>query len=307
VSALRLASAPCTWGVWERTVGREDLLLSDVMLEKVRELGYTGIELGPPGYFGDDADAVLRTLEPYGLALAGAFAPLRIADEEGFRDDLAFLDRTISILAAGGARGPVVLAGDENETRLRVAGRPDASRATSLRGGELKRAASRVEAAAQRALDAAVPAAFHPHTATYIESPDEVAALLEATDPAVVKLAFDTGHCVVGGGDPVAFAREHRDRIAHLHLKDVDPRVLERVRTQELTVEEAWEQGLFCEFGTGAVDFPAVLAELDGFSGWAVVEQDRVAVRLEDLPAVRAVEERNLTALGSCVRHRNGV
>jgi len=297
VSTLRLASAPCTWGVWERTVGRDDLIPPDLMLETVRGLGYTGIELGPPGYFGDDADSVLRALEPYGLALVGAFAPLRIADEDRFRDDLVFLDRTIAILAAAGAKGPVVLAGDENETRLRVAGRPDATRGTSLRGEELKRAAGRVQAAAQRALAAGVPAAFHPHTATYVESPEEVAALLAATDPAVVKIAFDTGHCIVGGGDPVAFVREHGDRIAHLHLKDVDPSVLARVRSQALTVEEAWEQGLFCEFGTGAVDFPAVLGELDGFCGWAVVEQDRVAVQVADLPEVRAVEERNLAAI----------
>jgi inosose dehydratase len=294
---LRLASAPCTWGVWERTVDRDDLIPPDLMLQTVRELGYTGIELGPPGYLGDDPDAVLATLEPYGLELVGAFAPIRIADEEGFRDDLAFLDRTIAVLAATGARGPVVLAADENETRLRVAGRPEARAATSLSGDALARAAERVELAASRAAEAGVSAAFHPHTATYIEGPEEVAALLEATDPALVKIAFDTGHCVVGGGDPVAFAREAAHRIAHLHLKDVDPRVLERVRSEELTVEEAWEQGLFCEFGTGAVDFAAVLAALDGFDGWAVVEQDRVAVRTDDLPSVRAVEERNLAAL----------
>ena len=67
MSALRLASAPCTWGVWERTVGRDDLIPPEVMLETVRGLGYTGIELGPPGYFGDDAETVLHTLEPYGL------------------------------------------------------------------------------------------------------------------------------------------------------------------------------------------------------------------------------------------------
>jgi inosose dehydratase len=139
-----------------------------------------------------------------------------------------------------------------------------------------------------------VQAAFHPHTATYIESPDEVAALLEATD---VSIAFDTGHTVVGGGDPVELARTARDRISHLHLKDVDANMLARVRSQELTVEQAWESGLFCEFGTGAVDFPAVLDALGGFEGWAVVEQDRVAVLVDDLPSVRAVEERNLVAL----------
>jgi inosose dehydratase len=146
-----------------------------------------------------------------------------------------------------------------------------------------------------------VPAAFHPHTATYIESPAEVAALLEATDPALVKIAFDTGHTLVGGGDPVELARTARDRISHLHLKDVDAGLLAKVRSRELSVEAAWDAGLFCPFGQGAVDFAAVLAELDGFDGWGVVEQDRVAVSLVDLDEVRAVEARNLDVLRSAV------
>jgi inosose dehydratase len=271
------------------------------MLEAVRGLEYTGIELGPPGYFGDDAEAVGRTLEPYGLELVGAFAPLRIADDDGFRDDLAFLDRTIDILAATGAHGPVVLAGDENDIRLEAAGKPEEVRATSLDRDAFLRAAERIQQAAQRALDRGVPAAFHPHTATYIESADEVAALLEATDAAVVKIAFDTGHTIVGGGDPVQFARLAGDRIIHLHLKDVDAAVLARVRSRELSVEEAWEQGLFCPFGEGAVDFAAVLAELEPFAGWAVVEQDRVAVQVDDLDAVREVEVQNLALLAGAV------
>ena len=295
--AIRLASAPCTWGVWERTVGRDDLIPPDRMLETVRGLGYRGIELGPPGYFSGRPAEVAERLARYGLALVGAFAPLRIADEDGFREDLAFLDATIAMLAAAGAAGPVVLAGDENEARLAAAGRPDAAREAALPRDEFRRAAERVERAARRALDQGVAATFHPHTGTHIESPAEVAALLEYTDPEVVKLCFDTGHTVVGGGDPVELARTARDRIAHVHLKDVDPRVLDRVRGGEVSVEEAWEQGLFCPFGKGAVDFGAVLAELDSFDGWLVIEQDRVAVRTDDLESVRDVEARNLAVV----------
>src|SRR4051794_21255637 len=123
---LRLASAPCTWGVWERTVDRNDLVPPRLMLETVADLGYGGIELGPPGYFGSDSNAVADLLQEYGLALVGAFAPIRIASEQGFSDDLAFLDQTIEILAGTGSAGPVVLAADENELRLGVAGRPEA-------------------------------------------------------------------------------------------------------------------------------------------------------------------------------------
>ena len=295
-TSLRLASAPCTWGVWERTIDRGDLVPPRWMLETVRELGYTGIELGPPGYFGSDAASVSALLGEYGLALVGAFAPLRIASEEGFRADLPFLDRTIGILAATGSAGPVVLAADENDIRLAVAGRPEARSATSLQGDDLKRAAERVQQASDRAATHGVAAAFHPHTATYIESPEEVAELLELTS---VDICFDTGHCIVGGGDPVEMVRLAGDRITHLHLKDVDGDVLARVRSQELTVEQAWEQGLFCPLGEGRVDFAAVLsaAGLAGLGGWAVLEQDRVAVLQDDLAAVRAVEERNLSVV----------
>jgi inosose dehydratase len=278
-------------------VGRDDLIPPDRMLETVRGLGYGGIELGPPGYFGDSPEEVAARLARYGLELVGAFAPLRIADEDGFRDDLAFLDQTTATLAATGARGPVVLAGDENGTRLAAAGRPDAAREAALPPDEFRRAAGRVERAARRAVDAGVAATFHPHTGTHVESPAEVASLLENTDPEVLKLCFDTGHTVVGGGDPVELARTARDRIAHVHLKDVDPRVLDRVRDGAVSADEAWEQGLFCPFGEGAVDFGAVLAELDAFDGWLVVEQDRVAVRIDDLDSVRDVEARNLAVV----------
>jgi inosose dehydratase len=295
-SSLRLASAPCTWGVWERTVDRDDLVPPRRMLELVRELAYTGIELGPPGYLGSDGAAVSALLGEYGLALAGAFAPLRIADEEGFRDDLPFLDSTIEILAATGSAGPVVLAADENALRLDAAGRPDAVRETALGGDDLKRAAARVERAAERARDRGVAAVFHPHVGTYIESPDEIAALLELTS---VDICIDTGHAVVGGGDPVDVVRLAGDRITHLHLKDVDARVLARVRSRDLNVEQAWEQGLFCPFGEGVVDFEAVLStpELARFDGWVVFEQDRIAVTQDDLGSVRDIEERNLAVV----------
>jgi hypothetical protein len=47
------------------------------------------------------------------------------------------------------------------------------------------------------------------------------------------------------------------------------------------------------------VDFRSVLAlpELAGFDGWMVLEQDRVAVGVDDLDRVRAVEERNLAVV----------
>lgn len=276
-----------TWGVWERTIGRDDLVPAPALLETVESLGYRGIELGPPGYLGD-------ALAETSLELVGGFAPLHFADAEAFAADVpVWLDPILDALAAAGARGPVVLADAETDARLAAAGRPDEQRRTALRRDDLARALERVGEAAERCRARGVDAVFHHHAATYVETPEEIAAFLDGTD---VGICFDTGHAVVGGGDPLEVARLCGDRIRHLHLKDVDGARLERVRSGELTLEQAWGEGLFCPFGEGVVDFDAVLAlpGLRDFDGWIVLEQDRVAVQAGDLPAVRTVEEANL-------------
>jgi inosose dehydratase len=284
----RLASAPVTWGVWERTTDRDDLIPAGRLLETVAGLGFAGIELGPPHYLSPEA------LQAAGLELVGGFAPLHLADEEAFRQDLVdWLDPIAETLAATGARGPVVLADAETPERVAASARPDEQRRTALRGDALERALALVQEAAERCRAKGVAAVFHHHTATHFESPDEIAAFVEGTD---VPLCFDTGHCAVGGGDPLELARAFASRIGHLHLKDVDPVLLERVRAGELSVEAAWDSGLFCPMGEGMVDIHGVLAlpELQEFDGWIVLEQDRVAVSAHDLDAVARVEEANL-------------
>ena len=286
--STRLASAPVTWGVWERTEGGADLIPAARLLETVSGLGFQGIELGPPHYLSPEA------LAAAGLDLVGGFVPLHLADGDAFRQDVAdWLDPIAETLAATGARGPVVLADAETPERIAASARPAEQRRTALRGDALKRAFELVQEAAERCRSKGVGAVFHHHTATHFESPEEIAAFVEGTD---VPLCFDTGHCAVGGGDPLELAREFAARIGHLHLKDVDPVLLERVRSGELSVEAAWDSGLFCPIGEGMVDIPAVLAlpELQDFAGWIVLEQDRVSVRASDLDSVARVEEANL-------------
>jgi len=291
------ASAPVTWGVWERTVDRPDLIPPARMLETVRALGYTGIELGPPGYLGAGGEAVAALVAPYGLELVGGFAPLHLADEEAFRADVsAWLDPVIDVLLATGTRGPVVLADAESDERLAAAARPEEQERTALALDAFARALERANEAAERCRSRGVPVVFHHHTATYVETPDEIDRFLAGTD---VGICFDTGHAVVGGGNAADVARLCGRRIEHLHLKDVDGAMLERVRRGELDLEQAWDGGLFCPFGEGVVDFEAVLAlpELAAFAGWTVLEQERVAVGVDDLDHVRAVEEGNLAVV----------
>ncbi|MHC4357001.1 MAG: TIM barrel protein [Planctomycetota bacterium] len=122
---------------------------------------------------------------------------------------------------------------------------------------------------------------FHHHCAGFVERPDEVARLLEMTDPDLLGLIFDTGHYAYGSGsNNPEIVLEGLDlfaeRIWYMHFKDCDPNVANSARAEGWDYFEAVRRGVFCELGQGCVDFPAVLnwlVERD-YDGWAVVEQD---------------------------------
>jgi inosose dehydratase len=295
----RLASAPVTWGVWERTVDRGDLAPPDLLLENVRSLGYRAIELGPLGYFGSDPGSVHERLGRFALELVGAFVALRLTDEQGFEHDLGELRRVLDVLQPWPA-AVALLADSGTPERFAAAGKPDELQRTALRGTAFDEAAARLARAAELCAEGGVVAALHPEVGSYAESQAEVEAFLERVDLGV---CLDTGHTLIGGGDPRELAQDWADRLRHVHLKDVSAPLLARLRRGEIDVERAWEQGLFCPFGEGEVDLSGVLAlpELESFDGWIVLEQDRIAVRAEDIPTVRAVEQRNLGVVQSLV------
>jgi inosose dehydratase len=294
VSALRLATAPVSWGIWEQTIDRPDLVPPRPLLETVTAMGYRALETGPPGYLAANWASVLELIRPFDVELVATFVPLRLDDEEAFRDDLEVLGRTAEVLAATGG-GIVLLADAERAERAAISGQPERIARNGLSPEQLDRAAERLERAAERCAERGLRAALHPHAATYIETEDEIEAILERT-PSELGLCIDTGHTVVGGGDPVGLARRHASRLLHLHLKDVDADVLARLHGADIDMDEAWAEGIFCPFGEGVVPLREFLGqpEIRGLDGYAVLEQDRMAVRVDDLPAVRDVEERNL-------------
>jgi inosose dehydratase len=292
MTSLGLATAPVSWGIWEQTIDRPDLVPPRPLLETVTAMGYRALETGPPGYLASNGTAAVELIEPFGVRLVATFLPLRLDDEDAFRADLEALDQTAEVLATAGG-GIVLLADAERPERAAVSGRPEEMARRALSEEQLARAGDRLDRASARCGERGLSAALHPHAASYIESPDEVEAILDRTS---LPLCIDTGHAVVGGGDPIDLVRRHGHRLAHVHLKDVDGGVLARLRSGELDMDEAWAAGIFCPFGDGVVPLAEFLGEpiVRGLDGYAVLEQDRMAVTVDDLPTVREVEERNL-------------
>jgi len=273
-----VASAPCSFGIFDLQEGLPD---PDAFLAAVHDAGYGAVDLGPPGYLGVGSVLAAR-LAGHRLALCGGWIQLD-AD-----DDLASAHASLAAFAAvpSGPRPPVpTLAVDGPESPVAgTPGRLDADGWAAYRQVLMR--------AATLCREHGFAPAFHQHVGTWIEHPDDLDRLLEETD---LDLCLDTGHLLLAGGDPVQVAGRWRERLRHVHLKDVRLDVARSLAGRPL--EELWRRGAFCELGTGALDLPAFLAELGDYPGWLVVEQDRILEPGESLSEATAAQARNRSLL----------
>ncbi len=274
MSGLRIGTAPITWGVAGSSGWGTELPYGRV-LDEMSELGYAGTELGPWGYLPTHPARLRRELETRRLELIGAFCPLALHDAARAPQERAHGLRTAELLRDLGAP-TLVLAATGDARRDRLAGRVPRDGSAGLDDDEWARFADGANEIASAAARVGVATAFHPHVATFVETPGELERLLALTDPDLVALCLDTGHVTYGGGDAAAIARTHASRIRHVHVKDVRTDVLSRARAEESDLPAAVSAGIFPPVGSGDVDVPGVIGALRdaGYSGWLVVEQD---------------------------------
>ena len=134
----------------------------------------------------------------------------------------------------------------------------------------------RIRTVAKLGTDHGLTTSIHAHAAGFIDFEPELERLLDEVDEDLLKICFDTGHHSYAGYDPVAFMRRHIGRMSYMHFKDIDPVVKAKAVANRTGFYDACGQGIFCNLGTGDVDFPAVRQVLldAGFEGWCTVEQD---------------------------------
>jgi inosose dehydratase len=260
---ISLANAPVSYGAFELTVGiMPGVPDGATVLDEVADAGYAGIDLGPLGYLGVGGE-LARNLARRGLGLAGGFFELPFSEPAMMDDALdglaALLDAFDTVSAPGGLPPRPTLAAL-------------GSREREFDTQTWKRFADGVERAVARCRDRGYEPTFHHETGTQVQSPTEIEQVLELT---TIGLCLDTGHLLLGGGDPAKAIQEWRPRINHLHLKDARRAVVEQIVRESAPVSEIWKRKAFCRLGDGDLDVDAILDSVRGsYSGWIVVEQD---------------------------------
>lgn len=118
---------------------------------------------------------------------------------------------------------------------------------------------------------------FHHHMGTVVQDPDEVKRMMDNTNPEYVSLLFDTGHFAYCGADPLEMVKTYADRIRHVHLKDIRPEVVRKVKDNGLSFLEGVRMGAFTIPGDGCIDFDPIFEVLEkaGYEGYMVVEAEQ--------------------------------
>ena len=274
---IKIANAPCSWGALEFDLDGKAPGYQQVLSE-MNETGYVGTELGDWGFMPTNPMDLRKSIQEYKLQLVGAFVPVALSREEAHDRGVEMALKTARLLYDAGYENAFIVLADENgsvDERTNNAGRITSEMGLSDEAWVIFAAgAEKVAKSVQSAFG--IRTVFHHHCGGYVETPQEVAKLMELTDPSLLGLCLDMGHFAFGGGDPVAALKKYYKRIWHVHFKDYDPKVDWRSGNEDFDYFKSVEEGIFCELGKGNVDFKSIVSILKErtYDGWIVVEQD---------------------------------
>ena len=270
--AIRIGANPIGWSNDDlQEIGGDTPL--ETCLAEAKEAGIEGMELG--NKFPREPEALKAALAPFGLACVGGWHSIELLERSAREEfDLAKAHR--DLLIAMGTDVFIVA-----ETSNAIHGRRDVplSRRPTLAAHEWASYGAKITELAELVAAEGLTLCYHHHMGTIVETEADIEAFMAHTrSPA--HLLLDTGHATWGGSDPAVLAMRYRNRISHVHVKDVRKSVMEQARREDWSFLDAVlgqgsDLGIYTVPGDGMVDYTAVFKALPGYAGWVVIEAEQ--------------------------------
>ena len=268
---VKLGVAPIAW----TNDDMPDLGSGNTFEQCVSEMalaGFTGTEIG--NKYPKDPAILVKALGLRGLEIANAWFSSFLTTRPFEETEREFIRQCDFLKAVGAGLIGVSEQGNSIQGQMET---PLFEAKHVMNEGEWDRLAGGLNRLGGLAADRGIRLAYHHHMGTVVETPAETDRLLAETDPERVGLLFDSGHFACSGADPLSMLEKHIRRVRHVHLKDVRPAVIEKMRTERLSFLKGVRLGAFTVPGDGAIDFVPLfklLAEA-GYEGWLLVEAEQ--------------------------------
>lgn len=234
--------------------------------------GFEGCEIG--NKYPKAVPELLEALNLRGLSIANRWfssfiltAPFEDVEKD-FRENCAFL-------AACGAKRIGV-----SEQSHSIQGQMDTpvfEKKYVMNDEEWKRFADGLSKLGVIAKEYGITMTYHHHMGTVVQTEEEIDRMMNSTDSESVFLLFDSGHLAYCGEDYISVLKKYAHRIKHVHLKDIRPEIVKKVKDEHLSFLQGVRLGAFTVPGDGAIDFAPIFEILDkaGYEGWLLVEAEQ--------------------------------
>ncbi|WP_025885003.1 myo-inosose-2 dehydratase [Asaia prunellae] len=264
---IKIGANPIIWSNDDmQSVGASTTL--EMCLAQAKKAGIQGMELGHK--FPQTVSGMKAALDPFGLEFISGWWSTELLTRTA-EEEIAALRPRLELLKGMGCK--VCIAA---ETSNAIHGQIDTplSARPYLAAGEWQEFARRMTVVADFLADHGIDLVYHHHMGTVVQSREDIGRFMDLTGPSV-KLLLDTGHALWGGSDPAELARSYRDRIRHVHGKDIRPFKRAQADVYDWSFLRSVLSGVFTVPGDGCIDYARVMRELPDYSGWIVLEAEQ--------------------------------
>ena len=279
--SVKLGIAPIAWSNDDMPELGGDTPLEQCLSE-ASEAGFSGIESG--GKFPKKSNELIPLLDKYNLKLCSGWygANLRI---NSVKEEIELIQDQLKLFQD--CKAPCIVFAEVSDS---IAGDPKRPLSTrpKMTADEWIIYCKKISEIGKYLEDQGMPLAYHHHMGTVIETQQDTERLLENTSDQV-KLILDTGHMLFAGGNSIEVANDFKERIIHVHCKDIRKKVLEKSLKEDFSFRQAFLEGAFTVPGDGFIDYEPLLTFLkkSNYNGWLVVEAEQDPAKANPLEYAR--------------------
>ena len=267
--SVKLGIAPIAWSNDDMPELGGDTSL-ETCLSEAREAGFTGIESG--GKFPKTSKELLPILNKHNINLCSGWYGANLL-KRSVKDEMENIRTQLDLFKDCNA--PCIVFAEVTNSIQADESKP-LSKRPKLDKDDWKKFCEKINEVGKRLEGENMPLAYHHHMGTVIQSHEDTERLMNETND-TVKLTIDTGHMLFAGGNSLKIIRDFKEKIAHVHCKDMREKVLKKSLSEDLSFRHAFLEGAFTVPGDGCIDYRPIFNELvkNSYHGWLVVEAEQ--------------------------------
>lgn len=268
---VKLGIAPIAW----TNDDMPDLGAENTFQQCISEMalaGFTGCEVGNK-YPKDDLPALKKALSLRNMQICNAWFSTFLTTkpyeetEKGFIEHITFLKEMGAKVVGVSEQGHSIQGTDKSIFDDKYI----------MNDSEWDMLCTGLNKLGKVAKDMGITLTFHHHMGTVVQTEAEIDRMMQNTDPEYFNLLFDSGHLAYCGEDYMSVLKKYVNRIKHVHLKDIRPEMVAKVKNEHLSFLDGVRLGTFTVPGDGAIDFEPIFKVLadNSYEGYVLVEAEQ--------------------------------